>query len=471
MKSEGSLNQTNPRGRRRVIVITGDPIGVKLAGPAIRAWNIAEQLSAQSDVTLISLVGIEAVEAPFELAFVSPFDNEGFAVFEKWADVIIFQGHAMEFFEALQNSEKIIVADIYDPMHLEQLEQAREFPREIWHQRVSHATAVLNQQLARADFFLCASRRQKLFYLGQLAALGRINPANYENDPDLSGLISVAPFGLAREFPAHDRAALKGVLPGIGADDKLLLWSGGLYNWFDPKTLIRAVGILSTRHPSVRLFFQGTKHPHPGVPEMAIVGESRGLAESLGILDTNVFFNRSWVDYADRHNYLSEADAGVSTHFDHIETTMSFRTRILDYLWAGLPMVVTAGDVFAELIEAEELGLVVAADDEAQLANALERILYDDELIERVQANIARVREVFFWDRVLEPLVRFVADARHAADADVVIALAKKAPVTGPELAPSPPTGARHSIRRAFFDLAHGGPVLVVRKIVRRLRP
>ena len=39
--------------------------------------------------------------------------------------------------------------------------------------------------------------------------------------------------------------------------------------------------------------------------------------------------------------YLTEADAGVSTHHEHIETTYSFRTRILDYLWASLPIVAT----------------------------------------------------------------------------------------------------------------------------------
>jgi hypothetical protein len=36
----------------------------------------------------------------------------------------------------------------------------------------------------------------------------------------------------------------------------------------------------------------------------------------------------------------------VSTHYEHVETTFAFRTRILDYLWAGLPVVATGGDAF-----------------------------------------------------------------------------------------------------------------------------
>lgn len=455
--------------RRRVLVISGDPIGVKLAGPAIRAWSIAEALSARHEVTLMSLTLVEDIPAPFALVQVSEGDDRAFGAWERWADVIIFQGHAMEFFEALQTTKKIVVADIYDPMHLEQLEQAREFPAAVWDERVMIGTVVLNQQMERADFFLCASDRQRLFFLGQLAALGRVNPANYADDPDLTGLISVVPFGLSRVPPVHERDVLKGRRDGIAPDDKLLLWSGGLYNWFDPKTLIFAVSLLSARHDNVRLFFQGTKHPHPGVPEMAIVSESRALAASLGALDTSVFFNDSWVDYADRQNYLTEADVGVSTHRSHIETTMSFRTRILDYLWAELPMVVTEGDVFAELIAQEGLGIAVPADSPQLLAAALERALFDDEFIAECRANIARVRERFYWDRVLQPLIDFVDHAHHAPDLALGRVLrVDRMPVR--PTAPSPGGRIRRNARALAFHLRNGGPRAVLARVGVRLR-
>src|SRR5664280_3299763 len=45
--------------------------------------------------------------------------------------------------------------------------------------------------------------------------------------------------------------------------------------------------------------------------------------------------------YTERSDHLLDADVGVSTHFDHVETEFSFRTRILDYLWTGLPIVAT----------------------------------------------------------------------------------------------------------------------------------
>jgi len=451
----------------KVLIITGDPIGKKLAGPAIRAWNMADLLSRDNSVTLVTLSGAEPMDAPFDIAHVAAGDDRAFDKLEDWADVIVFQGHAMAVFKALQRTTKILIVDIYDPMHLEQLEQGRHLPAADWATQVSDATAVLNEQMRRGDFFLSASARQRMFWLGQLAALGRINPANYDGDPDLEGLIGVAPFGLSSTPPAHRRDVLKGVLPGIAETDKVLLWSGGLYNWFDPKILIRAVVDLTVRRPNVRLFFQGTKHPHPGVPEMAIVSESRELAAQLGALDTSVFFNPSWVDFADRENYLIEADAGVSTHFSHIETTFSFRTRILDYLWAGLPMVVTAGDHFAELIEAESLGVVVPAGDLEALSSALERVLFDEAFIAIAKSNIARVREHYFWERALAPLVDFVADAHHARDMQG-LSSGTALTVARPRQRVKP-SGLRHDLRLVIHYLENGGPRMVARRIRSRL--
>lgn len=462
-----SFTVTQPRTYTNVVIITGDPIGPKIAGPAIRAWHIAEALSAENSVKLVTLSGLEPVNAPFELVHVWGGNDYEFAKLEEWADVIIFQGHALQAFESLRNSRKILVVDVYDPMHLEQLEQGRELPAALWKQQVSDATAVLNEQLLRGDFFMCASERQKHFYLGQLAALGRINPTTYEDDPDFDRLISVVPFGTSSTPPVHARNVLKGVRPGFGVDDKVLLWSGGLYNWFDPKTLVRAVAALSARHPNVRLFFQGTKHPHPGVPEMQIVADTRELAQELGVLDVSVFFNDSWVEYADRQNYLTEADAGVSTHFSHVETTFSFRTRILDYLWADLPMVVSDGDHFADLVRTEELGIVVPERDVPALTEALEKILFDEKFAAKARKNIERVAEQYTWEVVLEPLVRFVGNPRHAADHTSLAAVTS---IPRRKKRYRKRAGLMHDLRLAGKALRTGGVVLLLDKVKRRLR-
>ena len=169
------------------------------------------------------------------------------------------------------------------------------------------------------------------------------------------------------------------MVPGFDADSKIILWGGGVYNWFDPISLIHAVDRLRHRLPEVRLFFLGMKHPNPHVPEMRMAVRTKQLADDLGLTDTHVFFNEGWVEYEDRQNYLLEADLGVSTHLDHVETEFSFRTRILDYLWAGLPVVATGGDSFAEIIKERGIGSTVPAEDVDALEAALFAVLSDPE--------------------------------------------------------------------------------------------
>jgi hypothetical protein len=202
---------------------------------------------------------------------------------------------------------------------------------------------------------------------------------------------------------------------------------------------------------------------------MGIVKESRELAAELGVLDSAVFFNESWVDYADRANYLLEADAGVSTHHDHIETTFSFRTRILDYLWAGLPMVVSEGDHFAAVVEAEGLGIVVHDGDVTGLAAALERVLFDADFAAFARENIARVREQYLWSVTLEPLVEFMRDPRPARDRGDVGALVQGGGAR-PLRAPRRQKGFLNDVKLTGFYLRHGGPPVVAEKIARRLK-
>lgn len=466
---QGAFDMVSDPPATSVLVITGDPLGPKLSGPGMRAWHMASALAASHEVTLMTLTTLDdPPHTGFDTVSVAPGDEKAFSAWESWADVIVFQGHALDLFDSLRRSTKRLIVDIYDPMHIEQLEQSRHLPDAQWADMVSDAGTSISGQLVRGDFFLCASTRQRHFYLGQLTTLGRVTPAAYRDDPHLSRLIDVVPFGLPDETPEHDTSVLRGVVPGIGPGDKVLLWSGGLYNWFDPLTLIRAVAALVESRPEVKLFFQGTKHPHPGVPPMPIVEQARNLAAQLGVLDKAVFFNDSWVDYATRHNYLLEADAGVSTHRSHLETEFSFRTRILDYLWAGLPMVVTEGDHFAELVTAEQLGIAVPPDDVQALAAALEIVLFDEKHRANAIKNIVRVREKYRWHRVLAPLLGYVAKVGHPEEPPV-------APREGNvRFSPRRPRRTRFragDIGRGVQRLARGEFRLILRAIVRRLRP
>ncbi|WP_291887158.1 glycosyltransferase [Cellulomonas sp.] len=443
--------------RHRILVVTGEPLLATMAGPAIRAWELATALATEHDVRLVSTVAAETSHPSFSVEYAG---GTGLREPTGWADVIIFQGFLLSQAPWLARSSKILVADVYDPMHLEQLEQARDLGPAGRVDAVQETTRVLNAQLRRADFVLCASDKQRDFWLGQLAGQGRVNPATYDEDEAMASLLAVVPFGIPDAPPVQRRHAIRGVVPGIGPDDKVLLWGGGIYNWFDPVTLIRAVGRLAKEHPEIRLFFMGLKHPNPGVPAMRVASEAREVAEELGLVGTHVFFNEGWVPYDERADYLLDADVGVSTHHHHIETAFSFRTRILDYLWASLPIVSTTGDTFGDLVERHGLGRTVPPGDVEALQAALEEMLYDEDAAARAKDAVRRFARSYRWSTVLEPVLEFCRFPRRAAD------LAAALPEV--QLKRRPPRGPRLSIRSdvalARKYLAEGGPSELVRR-------
>ncbi|WP_308281560.1 glycosyltransferase [Cellulomonas sp. PS-H5] len=449
--------------RHRVLVVTGEPLLERMAGPAIRAWEIASALAGEHDVRLLSTGGAKRSSPDFSVEYAH---GAGLREPTRWADVIIFQGFLLEQAPWLKDSPKVVVADIYDPMHLEQLEQARDLGPDGRVRAVRATTDVLNEQIRRADLLLCASDKQRDFWLGHLASQGRVNPAVYDEQANLDNLLAVVPFGIADEPPVQRRHGIKGTVEGIGPDDKVILWGGGIYNWFDPLTLIRAVARLAERRPDVRLYFLGLKHPNPGVPEMEVAWRTQELARELGLTGRHVFFNEGWVPYEERADYLLDADLGVSTHFQHVETAFSFRTRILDYLWASLPIVATDGDTFGALIRERGLGRVVPAEDVEALEAALEEMLYDVPAAEAARAAVRGFATDYAWSRVLRPLIEFCRDPRRAAD----VALRGTAEQDRREPDARPRPTVRGDLALAKDYLRAGGVGEVVRRATGRVR-
>jgi glycosyltransferase involved in cell wall biosynthesis len=424
-----------------------------MAGPAMRAWHIADHLAAEHDVRLITTSPY--CEISSDRFVVAAAGAEELAEAEAWSDVMVLQGYVTHHHPVLATSQKIIVFDVYDPLHLETLALTKGATGPVRDDHVRLSVDNLNRQLRRADFLMCASERQRDLYIGQLCALGRANALTYDNDPTLRSLIDVVPFGLPDDRPTHDAPALRGVVPGIGPDDDVLIWAGGVYDWFDPLTLVRAVGRLREKRPSVRLFFMGMQHPNPDVPPMQMAISTRALAEELGLTGKHVFFNDGWVEYAQRQNFLMEATLGVTMHFDSAETRFAFRTRALDYLWVGLPVVTTEGDWFAELVEREGLGLTVPPEDPDALADALYRLLSDPAMMEACRERAAAVRTNLRWSVVLEPLAAFCRQPQRAPDL--------LAPPTPPE-PPTPPVNSPLSfVELARHHYRQGGLVQVVR--------
>jgi len=408
--------------RTRLLIICHDTVGPNMSGPALRHWELARVLARHLDVTLAAPGEPAREPEGFRLAGYRRADSASLAALLAETDVIFTYARVLLELPFLATAGRPLALDLATPYMLEALEQHAARPPDEQQREQDELVRALRGQLAAGDFFVCASERQRLFWLGALSSAGRINPATFDDDLSLRALIDVVPFGVPSEPPRHRRRVLKGVHPAIGEHDRLILWGSGIWDWFDPLTLLRALARVVAVRPEVKLFFAARSHFDPSVvPEHAMAARAVELARELGLLDTHVFFG-DWVPYDERENYLLEADLGASLHFDHVETRFAVRTRLLDYFWAGLPMVVTRGDVLSEVVDREGLGRVVAAGDVDGLAAAILELLDTQDLRARLAPAFDRVRAQYAWQRAAEPLLAFCRAPHPAADAGTRLA-------------------------------------------------
>ena len=179
-----------------------------------------------------------------------------------------------------------------------------------------------------------------------------------------------------------------------------MLWGGGIWNWFDPLTVIRAVGRLAEARDDVKLLFLGLTHPSGAVGEMTMADQAVALAAELGLDGRSVFFNRAWVPYDERLAWFAEAAVGVSAHRESLESRLAFRTRLLDHIACGTPLVVTGGDVLADLVQARGMGRVVAAGDVDGWTDALAELLDDDHAHAAASSAATAAQDELSWTRI-----------------------------------------------------------------------
>ena len=399
-----------------VLVISDDVVGEKMAGPGIRAWELAKCLSKHFKVILaIPDYSYKSEKSnffeniSFEVVYYSLTNPNFIKSLGEKSKIILIQGYVLSKFPIIKKLQAYLIIDMYVPFVLENLFVHKWKVPNLKDREFIHLNdlRVFNEQIIHGDYFLCANERQKALFVGSLMSLNRINPEILDLTPSLEELISVVPFGISKENDKHsEKNVMRNKIPQIKEEDIILLWGGVISNWFDPITLIKALYKALEENENIKLFFLSTKHPNPLLPPFDMANEARKISDKLKLTNKYVFFNESWVDYKKRASYFKEADIGVSIHCIHFETYYSFRTRILDYLKHELPIICTEGDYFAELVKKENLGFVVCNECEDELKKAILLLANDRNLREKIKNRIRKVKERYYWDNVTAPLVK-----------------------------------------------------------------
>jgi hypothetical protein len=425
---------------RRVLMLTADRIGPSMAGPAIRATELAGVLAGDGHDVVLAAPWIDTAAgtttAGTTTAGTTTTDTaDGLATgpngvhrVQAWGDdlrplaanadvVVAMTGVLFEhpWLAGLRSSGVHIVADAYDPVLFEVLAGHTATAEPERSNRIDDAAARMCDPLRWADLVLCATTSQRHLLLGVLAAQRRLGAAAYDDDPRLGSVVAEVPFGLPASPPIPPSAGtgpLRGPGGPFGDGDTILLWGGGLWDWLDPVTLVQAVAACGD--PSVKVFFMAGAHPTPTVPDMAMAHRARTAAAAAGLDATGtgqVVFADRWVPYDERSGYLCDADVGVSLAPDHVETTFAYRTRVLDYLWASLPVLCSSGDDLASVVERHGLGVVVPPEDVAAVARAIS-VVGEAGWYADVRTRVASMATTVTWPTVARPLRAFCQEPR-----------------------------------------------------------
>jgi glycosyltransferase involved in cell wall biosynthesis len=382
---------------RRVVVLAPEPIRPRMAGMGIRALELARALRSDFDVLLVvPNAEDEARTVAGSLPVASA--ASGLAAVASGAAAAIVSGHAATAWFR-QVPEVPVAADLYDPFPVENLHYAATLgPEPARNDREAFVLA-----LARADFFLCASPEQRLFYSGALYAAGRIGAENFPADPSLARLLAVVPFGVPEEPAAGDHARGRAAA-GVAAEGPLLLF-GGVYDWYEPGLLLEAWPRVLGAAPEARLLF--FENPNPETTPQRAFARARTGARKLDPSGRSIVFS-PWLPYADRADLYAACDLLVSISAEGLESDLAFRTRLLDAAWGGVPSISIRGGTLARELEEAGAGQCVPGEPQA-LAEGILRMLASGNRFREAARSFAAGRN---WKRVAEPLTQWCHTAR-----------------------------------------------------------
>jgi len=365
-----------------------------MAGPGIRSWEMAHALERKGHHASILSRHVEQGFTGDSIITVgkSSFSNLFTRILR--SDCIIQAGSPLAIFLSILFRKKLIF-DQYDPVIFEFLERKPLSWRGRFQKRAMLLLWKVRQRiiLRFGDGFLVANDKQKDFLIGQLAILGHIRKLD---------AVVIVPFGLPTAKPVKTRLVLRGIK--IKDSDFLLVWGGGIWDWFDPFTLLRAIEKISKKRSDIKVYFPGIMPPSPDSQKMAVTKTFLDEVRSLNLMDSTVFINTGWTAYEDRANYLLEADVGISLHRDSMETRFAFRTRMLDYLWAELPVIASKGDSWADIIEKREMGITVLPGDIDSVADAIMQMADDKSSRIRCREHVRSVAMEYQWDELVSRL-------------------------------------------------------------------
>lgn len=267
----------------------------------------------------------------------------------------------------------------------------------------------------KGDVFSCVSSPQLYAVIGELGARGRLN--QYTNSYNFAYVIFEG-------FPEFDFTYQNRSIRGreVAEDDFVILWSGGYNTWTDVDTLFQAL--------------EGAMKANPKIKFLSTGGEIKGQDEVtyfhfLDLIRNSScsanFIMKGWVPIEEARSYYFDADVGINIDQDIYEVRLGSKMRVMEWLWAGLPILSTRVCEIIQILEQEGVCFTFRPGDAAGLQDQLIWMAsHRDKVSQRGQLGREFARRSFSYARTTEPLRIWVQNPHLAPDHDQIAGFEKE---------------------------------------------
>lgn len=405
----------------KCLIISNGPVPTpehtKVEGGGLRCWGLAKGLKANDPDLDITIAYNEEYKKE---KFTKNFENinivtwrlaEIEALVHDYDTVIISycMGELSEKTADAVRTNQQLILDCYVPIYVEvSARNSEDIDRE--YHAFHHDASRWGRVLQRGDLFLCASEPQKRYYMGVLSGLGRINPVTYGKE-----LIKIVPYGIYEDEPKVNEKPISKLLGKDKASHKKILWFGGIYPWFNLSNLIDAVEMTNKEIPT-KLVIVGAKNPFNTHPDFVKAYEDLiEYVEADPSRKDNVVF-QDWVKYDDRADWYLDSDLVVVINKIGDENELAWRTRVVDYIWADLPIITNGGDPLGEILLDSNAAIKLGSLSSKAISESLINALKDDKTLQTVKGNLEKIRPQFYWNEVTKDLVKDINTHAMAPD-------------------------------------------------------
>ncbi len=235
----------------------------------------------------------------------------------------------------------------------------------------------LERILEAGDVFSVCGQPQRHMTVGELAMAGRLNARTFGYDfvkvvlpGGPSSLAESASPGLAEEWRER-----------LGKDAFVALWCGGYNTWTDVETLFTGLDAAMTQNPNLHFVSVGASTYD--APDNVYERFGKLIAESP---HRERFHLLGWRPWSEVGEYYRLANVGLNLDAMHYETEFGTRTRLVEMMAAGLPVLTTLGSELSELLDGWGAASTFAVGDADALRWHLVSLSTEDDLLERMRA-------------------------------------------------------------------------------------